>query len=249
MRDSETTRRRADVVLVERGFFESRARAQAAIAAGLVTADGRPVKKPSEDIAVDAVITAEAPHPWVSRGGLKLVAALDAFAIDVTGRNCLDVGSSTGGFSHVLLSRRARAIVAVDTGREQFHASLRADPAITLLESTDIRNLTSTDLPFAPDIAVIDVSFISLRLVLPAVTALMARACDLVALVKPQFEVGRGHVGKGGIVTDAAERQRAVSEVQAVAQGLGWTLGGLIDSPIEGGDGNREFLIHASRPA
>ncbi len=243
------TKRRADVVLVERGFFESRARAQAAIAAGLVTADGRPVKKPSEDIAVDAAISAEAPHPWVSRGGLKLVAALDAFGIDVTGRNCLDVGSSTGGFSHVLLMKRARSIVAVDTGREQFHASLRADPAILLLESTDIRTLTPTDLPFAPDVAVIDVSFISLRLVLPAVTALMAGACDLVALVKPQFEVGRGHVGKGGIVTDEAERQRAVSEVQAVAQGLGWTLGGLIDSPIEGGDGNREFLLHASRTA
>lgn len=246
---SSQPRRRADVVLVERGFFESRARAQAAIAAGLVTADGRPVKKPSEEVAADAVITAEAPHLWVSRGGLKLVAALDAFAVDPKGRACLDVGSSTGGFSHVLLSRGARAILAVDTGREQFHQSLRAEPTITLMEGTDIRTLAASALPFTPDLGVIDVSFISLRLVLPAVSALLARPAELVALIKPQFEVGRAAVGKGGIVTDEAARAKAVADIQALATDLGWTVTGVIDSPVEGGDGNREFLMHARRGA
>ncbi|MDP2803475.1 MAG: TlyA family RNA methyltransferase [Phreatobacter sp.] len=241
-------RLRADLLLVERGFFDSRAKAQAAIAAGLVSVEGRPVRKASEEITSTAIITAQAPHPWVSRGGMKLAAALAAFSVRPTDRTCLDVGSSTGGFSHVLLTEGASRVIAVDTGREQFHASLRGDPCITLMEATDIRKLTSADLPAVPDLAVIDVSFISLRLVLPAVTALLAAEADLIALVKPQFEVGRGHVGKNGIVTDVSAREAAVAGVRAEAERLGWRIGGLIDSPIAGGDGNREFLMHGMRP-
>lgn len=241
-------RRRADLLLVERGFFDSRAKAQAAIAAGLVRADGRPVRKASEDIVPTAEIVAEAAHPWVSRGGVKLARALEAFAVRPGGRTCLDVGSSTGGFTHVLLAEGARHVVAVDTGRDQFHASLRGDPRVSLMEGTDIRRLASADLPAVPDLAVVDVSFISLRLVLPAVTALLAARADLVALVKPQFEVGRAHVGRNGIVTDDAARNAALAGIRAEAEGLGWRIHGVIDSPISGGDGNREFLMHGSRP-
>ena len=241
-------RLRADLLLVERGFFDSRAKAQAAIAAGLVTADGRAVRKASQEIPSAAVITAEAPHPWVSRGGVKLAAALAAFQVRPGGRTCLDIGSSTGGFTHVLLTDGAARVIAVDTGRDQFHGSLRSDPRVTLMEATDIRRLTPADLPALPDLAVIDVSFISLRLVLPAVTALVAPEAELVALVKPQFEVGRGHLGKNGIVTDAAARDAAVAGIREEAERLGWRIGGLIDSPIAGGDGNREFLMYGVRP-
>lgn len=243
-----TPRRRADLLLVERGHFESRARAQAAIAAGLVVADGRPVRKASEEIPSNAAIVAEAPHPWVSRGGMKLAKALEAFMVRPGGRVCLDVGSSTGGFTHVLLTEGAKHVFAVDTGRGQFHASLRDDPRVTLMEGTDIRHLTPDALPDRPDLAVIDVSFISLRLVLPAVSALLAPDAELVALIKPQFEVGRGHVGKNGIVTDDAARDAAVAGIRTEAEGLGWRIGGTIDSPIAGGDGNREFLMHGYRP-
>ncbi|MGU9982094.1 TlyA family RNA methyltransferase [Phreatobacter sp. HK31-P] len=243
-----TPRRRADLLLVERGHFESRARAQAAIAAGLVVADGRPVRKASEEIPSNAAIVAEAPHPWVSRGGMKLAKALEAFMVRPGGRVCLDVGSSTGGFTHVLLTEGAKHVFAVDTGRGQFHASLRDDPRVTLMEGTDIRHLTPDALPDRPDLAVIDVSFISLRLVLPAVSALLAPDAELVTLIKPQFEVGRGHVGKNGIVTDDAARDAAVAGIRAEAEGFGWRIGGMIDSPISGGDGNREFLMHGCRP-
>lgn len=241
-------RRRADLLLVERGFFDSRAKAQAAIAAGLVVADGRPVRKASEDIASAAEIVAEAPHPWVSRGGLKLERALEAFAVRPGGRVCLDVGSSTGGFTHVLLTQGATRVIAVDTGRDQFHASLRGDPRVTLMEATDIRKVTAADLPAVPDLAVVDVSFISLRLVLPAVSALLAAEAELIALVKPQFEVGRAHVGRNGIVTDLAARDAAVAGIRSEAERLGWRIHGVIDSPIAGGDGNREFLMHGARP-
>ncbi len=243
-----TGRRRADLLLVERGFFDSRARAQAAIAAGLVVAGGKPVRKASEEIAPTAAISAEAPHPWVSRGGMKLAKALEAFKVRPMNRACLDVGSSTGGFTHVLLTEGARHVTAVDTGRDQFHASLRGDPRVTLMEGTDIRKLAAADLPAVPDLAVIDVSFISLRLVLPAVSALLAADAELIALVKPQFEVGRAHVGKNGIVTDDTARETAVAGIRTEAERLGWRIGGLIDSPIAGGDGNREFLMHGVRP-
>lgn len=243
-----SSRRRADVLLVERGLFESRARAQAAIAAGLVVADGKPVRKASDELADDAAIVAEAPHPWVSRGGVKLAKALETFKVRPAGRVCLDVGSSTGGFTHVLLAEGARHVVAVDTGRDQFHASLRGDPRVTLMEATDIRKVAAADLPGVPDLAVVDVSFISLRLVLPAVSALLAAEADLIVLVKPQFEVGRAHVGKNGIVTDEAARQAAVAGISVEAGRLGWHLHGPIDSPVAGGDGNREFLMHGARP-
>jgi 23S rRNA (cytidine1920-2'-O)/16S rRNA (cytidine1409-2'-O)-methyltransferase len=243
-----TGRRRADLLLVERGFFDSRAKAQAAIAAGLVVAAGKPVRKASEEIAPTADIVAEAPHPWVSRGGMKLATALEAFKVRPMNRICLDVGSSTGGFSQVLLTEGAEHVIAVDTGRDQFHASLRGDPRVTLMEGTDVRKLGTADLPAVPDLGVVDVSFISLKLVMPAVTALLAADAELIALVKPQFEVGRANVGKNGIVTDDTARDAAVAGIRAEAERLGWRIRGTIDSPIAGGDGNREFLMHGVRP-
>jgi 23S rRNA (cytidine1920-2'-O)/16S rRNA (cytidine1409-2'-O)-methyltransferase len=237
---------RADQLLVERGLCESRARAQAAIAAGLVTVDGRPVRKASEMLAKDAALTAQAPHPYVSRGGLKLAEALDAFGFDPTGRICLDVGASTGGFTDLLLKRGARRVIAVDVGRDQLHASLRADPRVTSLEARDIRTLTLAELPEAPSLAAIDVSFISLRLVLPAVAALMTPTAQLAALIKPQFEAGRAALKKG-IVRDETVHDSVCADIAAVLAGLGFGIDGPVPSPIEGGDGNREFLIGGRR--
>src|SRR5882757_8063738 len=183
---------RADLLLVERGLFESRSKAQAAIAAGLVTANGKTVAKPSAEIAADAVLRAQAPHPFVSRGGVKLSAALDQFGFDPAGGVCLDVGASTGGFTDALLARGARHVYAVDVGRDQLHARLRTRPDVTSMESTDVRNLVASVFFEPPAFAVIDVSFISLRLVLPAVSRLLLGPATLVALIKPQFEAGRG---------------------------------------------------------
>ncbi len=243
---SAAAKTRADQLLVERGLCESRARAQAAIAAGLVTVDGRPVRKASEMIAADAVLTAQAPHPYVSRGGLKLASALDLFGFDPAGRVCLDVGASTGGFTDLLLKRGARRVIAVDVGREQLHASLRGDPRVTSRESCDIRSLTPVDLGEPPTLAAIDVSFISLRLVLPAVAALLAPACEIAALIKPQFEAGRSALKKG-IVRDEAVHQRVCDEIATVLAELGFAVEAPVPSPIEGGDGNREFLIGGRR--
>jgi 23S rRNA (cytidine1920-2'-O)/16S rRNA (cytidine1409-2'-O)-methyltransferase len=243
---SETTgRRRADVLLVERGQFESRAKAQEAIAAGLVFADGVKVPKGSTMLPRTARIEAGAAYPFVSRGGVKLDHALTAFGMSVAGRTCLDVGASTGGFTDVLLARGAAHVIAVDTGRAQLHARLRADPRVTALEGTDIRSLDA--LPSPCDLAVIDVSFISLRLVVPAIAALLRPNAQMIALVKPQFEVGRAHVGKGGIVRDTVAAGAATGDVLTMLTGLGWTVRGPIDSPITGGDGNREYLVGASR--
>jgi 23S rRNA (cytidine1920-2'-O)/16S rRNA (cytidine1409-2'-O)-methyltransferase len=239
---------RADQLLVERGFFESRARAQAAIAAGLVTANGTPVRKASEMVAADAELTAQAPHPYVSRGGLKLAGALDAFGFDPQGRACLDVGSSTGGFTDLLLKRGARHVVAVDVGRDQLHASLRADPRVTSFEGQDIRTLDAAAMPERPSLAAIDVSFISLKLVLPAVAALLSPEAGIAALIKPQFEAGRAALKKG-IVRDEAIQLQVCEEIVAVLKTLGFAVDGSIPSPIEGGDGNREFLVGARRPA
>src|SRR6266852_4286378 len=182
---------RIDRLLVERGLFESRAKAQAAIAAGLVTADDVPVTKPSAEIAADAVLRAEPAHPWVSRAGVKLAAALDHFGIDLGGRVGLDVGASTGGFTEVMLARGARRVYAVDVGRGQLHPRLRGRSEVVSLEGTDIRALAPVRLAERPDFVTIDVSFISLKLVLPAALALAERRAHLVALVKPQFEVAR----------------------------------------------------------
>jgi 23S rRNA (cytidine1920-2'-O)/16S rRNA (cytidine1409-2'-O)-methyltransferase len=237
---------RADRLLVERGLFESRAKAQAAIAAGFVTADHRPVRKASDEIAADAVVEASPAHPWVSRGGSKLVAALDHFGFDPAGCECLDVGASTGGFTEVLLTRGARHVTAVDVGSDQLHASLRARPEVTVLEQTDIRTLAPSRLPAPPSLITIDVSFISLKLVLPAALAFAQAPALLVALIKPQFEAGRTHLKKG-IVRDEAVQAAVCDEIAATVAALGWTVAGLIPSPITGGDGNREFLLGARR--
>jgi 23S rRNA (cytidine1920-2'-O)/16S rRNA (cytidine1409-2'-O)-methyltransferase len=239
-----TRRKRADLLLVERGLFESRTRAQAAIAAGLVTADGAPLRKASDEIAADAILQAAPEHPWVSRGGLKLTAALDHFGFAPAGRVCLDIGASTGGFTEVLLARGARRVYAVDVGRGQLHARLREHPEIVSIEETDIRTLDPARLPERPDFVTIDVSFISLKLVLPAALALTQVPASLIALIKPQFEVGPGATKKG-IVRDAQAHAAVCDDIAASVASLGWTVAGVIPSPIAGGDGNREFVIAA----
>ncbi len=239
---------RADLLLVERGLFESRARAQAAIAAGLVRADGVVLRKASETVPDTASIEAQAAHPYVSRGGVKLSAALDAFGFDPAGLTCLDVGASTGGFSDVLLRRGAAHVYAVDVGQAQLHESLHGNPRLTSLESQDIRTLDPGLFRQAPALAVIDVSFISLKLVLPAVAALLAPRSRLIALVKPQFETKRSALKKG-VLRDEALRQQICTEISDVAVSLGFAVSGLISSPIEGGDGNRELLLGGERTA
>src|SRR5580698_8608849 len=196
-----TTRERVDRLLVARGLFESRARAQAAIAAGRVTADGIVVRKTSDEISAVAVIVAEPEHPYVSRGGVKLAGALDHFGLDVTGRICLDVGASTGGFTEMLLARGARRVYAVDVGTGQLHSRLRGHGDIVSIEQTDIRGLDPSLVPGPPDFATVDVSFISLKLVLPAVGKFLAPRAQFLALIKPQFEASRSHLKKG-IVRD-----------------------------------------------
>lgn len=239
------SRLRADLLLVERGLFETRSRAREAIEAGLVTVDGACVEKPAQLIADGAVLLAERPHPWVSRGGVKLAAALDAFAIDPAGLICLDIGASTGGFTDVLLARGAAHVSAVDVGHRQLHPRLAADPRVTAREGTDARHLTGLIAPGSVNLVTVDVSFISLRLVLPHLTPLLAAGGRLVALVKPQFEVGRQGVGRGGIVGDPALRQVAVEGVCERLASLGLKVLGGVDSPITGRDGNAEFLVGA----
>lgn len=240
-------KRRADLVLVARGVFESRARAQAAIAAGLVTADGAPVRKPSDLIAEEAAIEASPAHPYVSRGGVKLAAALDAFAIDPAGWACLDVGASTGGFTDLLLRRGAARVHAVDVGRGQLHPTLAADPRVISLEATDIRQAGERLPPDAFDLVTVDVSFVSLKQILPHLIQYMKKSSQLILLIKPQFEVGPRGLGRGGIVRDDALRRASAQEIQALAADLGFHVQDVIPSPISGGDGNREFLLGARR--
>ncbi len=237
-------RKRADIVLVERGLFPSRARAQAAIAAGLVRVGGAALRKPSEEIDESAEIEAGAPHPYVSRGGVKLAAALDAFALDPKDLVCLDVGASIGGFTDVLLRRGAAKVVAIDVGHGQFDARLAADPCVRSLEGLDARALTPGHLGDAPEAIVCDVSFISQRLVLPYVLKLAAKSAWLVSLIKPQFEVGPAEIVKGRVKSDAALSQ-ACDDVRAFIEAQGWTVLGLIPSPVLGGGGAKEFLIAA----
>jgi 23S rRNA (cytidine1920-2'-O)/16S rRNA (cytidine1409-2'-O)-methyltransferase len=237
-------RRRADIVLVERGLFESRAKAQAAIAAGLVRAGGMPVRKASEPIADDAAISAAPAFPWVSRGGVKLADALDRIDLEVTGRVCLDVGASTGGFTQVLLARGAKRVYAVDVGRGQLHASLRGDARIVSIEATDIRSLDPGAFAERPNIVTIDVSFISLRLVLRPALALAGRPAHLLALIKPQFEAPRERIKKG-IVRVAAVHHAVCAAIADFAASLGCTNIVMFPSPIDGADGNREFFIGA----
>jgi 23S rRNA (cytidine1920-2'-O)/16S rRNA (cytidine1409-2'-O)-methyltransferase len=241
-----TPRERADRLLVARGLFESRAKAQAAIAAGLVTADDQPVRKPSDELPLDARIEAAAAFPWVSRGGVKLTHALDALAIDPAGKTCLDVGASTGGFTEVLLANGAALVFAVDIGHGQLHHSLRDNPKIISMEATDIRKLEGTRLPVRPDIVMIDVSFISLKLVLPVALSLAAAPTHLLALVKPQFEAQGAH-SKGGIIRDEAVHRKVCDDISAFAASLGCKDIKLFPSSIKGGDGNSEFFIGARR--
>jgi 23S rRNA (cytidine1920-2'-O)/16S rRNA (cytidine1409-2'-O)-methyltransferase len=243
-----TRRIRIDRLLVERGLFESRAKAQAAIAAGRVSADELRVQRPSEEISAEAVLRAEPAHPYVSRGGLKLAAALDHFrsnpVFDPRGRVCLDVGASTGGFTELLLARGARRIYAVDVGRGQLHRSLRARAEIVSIEATDIRLLDPKRLAEQPDLLVIDVSFISLKFVLPAALALARTPAGVLALVKPQFEAGRGRA-KRGIVRDPLVHAAVCDDIAALVTSHGWKVVGIVPSPISGSDGNREFFIAA----
>lgn len=237
-------RKRADIVLVERGFFSSRARAQAAIAAGLVSVGGVAVTKASEALADGAPIAAEPLHPYASRGGVKLAAALDAFGLNAKDLVCLDVGASTGGFTDVLLKRGAAKVVAVDVGRGQLDPRLAADNRVRFLEGVDARALDPERLGERPGAIVIDVSFISQRLVLPHVLELAAPKAWLVSLIKPQFEVGRADIVKGQVRSEAA-LEHACAGVRACIEAQGWRILGLIPSPILGGAGAREFLIAA----
>jgi 23S rRNA (cytidine1920-2'-O)/16S rRNA (cytidine1409-2'-O)-methyltransferase len=244
--NSESTRKRADVVLVERGLFESRARARAAIEAGLVVANDSVVAKPSEVIPLDAVLKAQPAHPWVSRGGVKLAGALETWPIEIEDHICLDVGASTGGFTEVLLANGAAMVFSIDVGHGQLHHSLQDHPKIVSMENTDIRKLENTRLPARPDIVVIDVSFISLKAVLPAALSLAAAPMHLLALIKPQYEAERKNY-KGGIVRNAMVHQRICDDISAFAGTLGCTDMQVFPSPIAGGDGNIEFFLGARR--
>ncbi|MCL4716528.1 MAG: TlyA family RNA methyltransferase [Hyphomonadaceae bacterium] len=238
------SRVRADVLLVSRGLAESRAKARAAIEAGGVTADGAIVEKPSDLLREDAALEATAPHPWVSRGGVKLAAALDAFGVDPRGRVCLDVGASTGGFTDVLLARGAAKVYAVDVGGGQLHARLRADARVASLEHTDARALTRDHIPEAPSLIVCDVSFIGAAKALAAPLSLAAARADLIALIKPQFEAGPH---KRAVLDEATARAAGEQAIAALDGLAGFARLAAIDSPIRGGDGNLELLLHARR--
>jgi len=237
-------RHRADVLLVDRGLFGSRAQARAAIEAGTVTADGRAVAKPAELLPATATIVAAPAHPWASRGGIKLAGALEIYPLPVAGHACLDIGASTGGFTDVLLSHGARHVDAIDVGRGQMHQKLRDDLRVTVREETDIRRLTVADLPERPDVVVIDVSFISLHHVLPAALLLAARPTFLLALIKPQFEVARRDLKKG-ILRDASLQAEVCTNIAKLAGRLGCHTIETFASSIAGGDGNQEFFLGA----
>jgi 23S rRNA (cytidine1920-2'-O)/16S rRNA (cytidine1409-2'-O)-methyltransferase len=239
------TKHRLDQLLVERGLFDSRAKAQGAIMAGLVFVKGQRADKPGAQVAHDAPVEVRGKeHPYVSRGGMKLARALEHFTIDPIGKTCLDVGASTGGFTDVLLRRGAAKVYAVDVGHGQLAWSLRNDPRVVVLERANARHITRAQVPDPIDLVVCDASFIGLATVLPASLALMAPGAHLVALIKPQFEVGPDKVGKGGIVRDSALHAAVCDRIAAWLGELpGWSVLGVIPSPIEGADGNREFLI------
>ncbi|WP_414644706.1 TlyA family RNA methyltransferase [Bradyrhizobium sp.] len=239
-------RKRADLLLFERGLFESRARAQAAIDAGLVTADDKPVLKSSEAIAVDAMLQAQPAHPFVSRGGVKLSGALEQYPIEIENHVCLDVGASTGGFTEVLLANGASLVFAIDVGHGQLHPSLHGHPKIVSMEQTDIRQFEGKRLPMRPDVVVIDVSFISLKAVLPVALSLAAAPMHLLALIKPQFEAPRKR-SKGGIIRNAMVHQQICDDIAAFAASLGCADIQVFPSSIKGGDGNIEFFLGARR--
>ena len=237
---------RADQLLVDRGLAESRARAQALILAGLVFLGDRKVEKAGQQVAEDAVLDVRGrDHPWVSRGGIKLAHAIDHFGIDVTGMVAIDVGSSTGGFTDVLLSNGATRVYAVDSGTNQLAWKLRSDPRVIVHEQTSARILTAEHIPEAVDIIVCDASFISLAKVLERPLGFARPGAQLAALIKPQFEAGRDEVGKGGVVRDPEVHERVCEQVRIWLTAQGWSVTGITPSPITGPQGNIEFLIHA----
>ena len=241
-------KQRIDQLLVSRGLAESRARAQALIMAGLVFVETRKADKSGQQVAEDAEITVKGrDHPWVSRGGLKLSAAIEHFGLDPAGAVAMDIGSSTGGFTDVLLQNGAAHVFAVDSGTNQLAWKLRQDPRVTVLEQTSARVLTPEQIDRPCDWVVCDASFISLAKVLERPLELAAPDCRLVALIKPQFEVGREEVGKGGVVRDPALHARVCDEVRGWLESSGWTVDGIVESPITGPEGNVEFLISARR--
>jgi 23S rRNA (cytidine1920-2'-O)/16S rRNA (cytidine1409-2'-O)-methyltransferase len=235
---------RLDLLLVARGLAPSREKAQAMILAGLVSVDGRRAEKAGTSVAEDAEVEVSGPpHPYVSRGGVKLAGALDHFGLDPAGRICLDVGASTGGFTDCFLQRGAARVYAVDVGYGQLDAKLRGDPRVVVREKVNARALSRAEVPEPIGLAAADVSFISLRLILPAIVPLLAPGGALVALVKPQFEAGRGEVPRGGVVKSETTRQRVVGEIEAAGRELGLEVLGSIPSPIRGARGNEEFLV------
>ena len=248
MAEGKTGKIRIDQLLVERGQVESRARAQALLMAGLVFVGGQRVDKPGQKVAADAAIELKGrDHPWVGRGGVKLDGAISTFGLDPAGAVAMDIGSSTGGFTQVLLHHGAAHVFAVDVGTNQLDWRLRNDPRITVLEQTNARELTPAQIDRPCNWVVCDASFISLAKVLEVPLKLAAHDCRLVALIKPQFEARREEVGKGGIIRDPAVHQRVCDEVRAWLEGDGWVVEGIVPSPITGTEGNVEFLINARR--
>jgi 23S rRNA (cytidine1920-2'-O)/16S rRNA (cytidine1409-2'-O)-methyltransferase len=236
-------RKRLDALMAERGLFESRSRAAAAVMAGAVQIGGEPARKPGQMVGEDEEITVERGPDYVSRGGIKLANALDAFGIPVEGRKALDVGASTGGFTDVLLQRGAEAVVALDVAYGELHWRLRQDPRVTVLERTNARSLEADALPWRPDLIVADVSFISLTKVLPSVLAAAAGRFDCLAMVKPQFEAGRERVGKGGVVRDSETRVETLVTVAESVRGDGHAVMGFASSGLPGPSGNRETFV------
>lgn len=247
---SKAPKMRVDQLLVDRGLAESRTRAQALVLAGTVFSGETKIAKPGQQVAGDAPLDVRGrDHPWVSRGGIKLAHAIDHFALDPAGVTAMDIGSSTGGFTDVLLTKGAARVFAVDSGTNQLAWKLRQDPRVTVLEQTSARVLTPELIDAPCSWVVCDASFIGLAKVLDVPLRLAAPGCQLVALIKPQFEVGRAEVGKGGVVRDPALHERVCEEVQIWVQGLGFTVQGITPSPITGPEGNVEFLIAARRGA
>jgi 23S rRNA (cytidine1920-2'-O)/16S rRNA (cytidine1409-2'-O)-methyltransferase len=240
--------KRLDALMAERGLFESRSRAAAAVMAGAVRIGDEPARKPGQLVREDEEITVERGPDYVSRGGIKLANALDAFGIDVDGRKALDVGASTGGFTDVLLQRGAAAVVALDVAYGELHWRLRQDPRVTVLERTNARSLEPGALPYRPDLIVADVSFISLTKVLPAVLGAAADRFDCLAMVKPQFEAGRERVGKGGVVRDPETRVETLVDVAESARTDGWSVMGFASSGLPGPSGNRETFVWIAEP-
>jgi 23S rRNA (cytidine1920-2'-O)/16S rRNA (cytidine1409-2'-O)-methyltransferase len=239
--------KRADIFLVSHGFAASRSEAQAAIRAGYVKADGEQVTKPAQKLQSNVSIAYQPPHPYVSRGGVKLAAALDQFGLSPERRVCLDIGASTGGFTQVLLERGARSVYAVDVGHGQLHAKLKSDRRVKSLEGLNARELSPAKVLETPQAIVADVSFISLKQALPPALAMAARDAWMVLLVKPQFELGRRGAPRSGVVKNEAARAAALTEITEWVKARGWHLIGSIDSPIAGGEGNREYLLAARR--